>query len=110
MEFTVDNSTQSPYWLYRTKLPLVQDVWQAMKVSSDVRASIAVSPLSMKLSIAMLLPVVYLLHSFICSGFKDTDGLPLVNRRSSWEPQIFASFRWAFKSLEIMRDAQKKVC
>lgn len=38
------------------------------------------------------------------------DDLPLFNRRFALEPRVFARIRWATRSMEILDDAQQKVC
>lgn len=58
--------------------------------------------------VVFLLSLAYFVHAALYAIF-GTAKLPVVNRRSFLEPNVFSRVRFAFGSVKILDDAYKKV-
>lgn len=67
-----------------------------------------VSGLHTGLSIILVLSASIILLRFGLHRFTSADSLPIVNRTFAWEPRVFARFRWALRSEQILDAAYKE--
>lgn len=59
--------------------------------------------------VVVVVVILFLSLLFCYYLLKDDEVLPVVNRLFRLEPRVFARFRWAFKSKQILEDADEKV-
>ena len=92
------------------------DFFNTVSLSLDDihRFKISISPilldhhigfLKLFISTSFIFSTVYFLHRLASYN----DNIPIVNRRFTLEPRIFARIRWAFGSIKILDDAYEKV-
>ena len=60
-------------------------------------------------TLSFLASIVLCLIYFLLRFPTYDDGLPIVNRRATLEPRVFARIRWATKSRDILAAANEKV-